>query len=392
MVLSQSLYDELALWFVTQHAVSGYQSLMAFFNSAGDALNASPEDWQQLGIHKAHAPKLKQWQQESPFRQQFDQAIKQLNPQVDRILRISDPEYPQQLKQIDDPPPVLFVRGNTHALTQPQIAMVGSRKPSPAGIKIAYQFAQTLSDNGFWITSGLAYGIDSEAHRGALQAGQGRTIAVLGTGINLCYPASHQHLYQQIIQSGGAIISELTPNAPAKDYHFPKRNRIVSGLSLATLVVEAALKSGSLITARMALEQNRQVFAIPGHIYSEQSKGCHQLIREGALLIDDPVQIIEELDLPKRWQSQAQALSVEQPAPQHVNTSAAVSDSMPGLNIPAHLQATYHLLDWVGQSMDDLIERTTLDIPLLTSQLMELELLGFIVQQGGLYLRCRLSG
>jgi DNA processing protein len=389
MVLSQSLYDELALWFVTQHAVSGYQSLMAFFHSASDALKASPEDWKKLGIHKAHPPKLQQWQQESPFRQQFDQAIKQLNPQVDRILRISDAAYPQQLKQIDDPPPILFVRGNEQVLTQPQIAMVGSRKPSPAGAKIAHQFAQILSEHGFWITSGLAYGIDSEAHAGALQAGQGRTIAVLGTGINLCYPASHQHLYQQIIQAGGAIISELTPNSPAKDYHFPKRNRIVSGLSLATLVVEAALKSGSLITARSALEQNRQVFAIPGHIYNEQSKGCHQLIREGALLIDDPLQIIEELDLPKRWQFQAQK---DQIPTQNVNTNTVSSDSIQSLNIPAHLQATYHLLDWVGQSMDDLVERSQLDIATLGSQLMELELFGFIVQQGGLFLRCRLSG
>ncbi len=391
MVLSQDVYDELALWFVTQHAVSGYQSLMAFFNTASDALKASPADWQQLGIHKAHPPKLQQWQQESPFRQQFDQAIKQLNPQVDRILRLSDPEYPQQLKQIDDPPPILFVRGNAQVLTQPQIAMVGSRKPSPGGAKIAHLFAQTLSEHGFWITSGLAHGIDSEAHRGALQAGQGRTIAVLGTGINLCYPSSHQSLYQQIIQAGGAIISEFTPNAPAKDYHFPKRNRIVSGLSLATLVVEAALKSGSLITARSALEQNRQVFAIPGHIYSEQSKGCHQLIREGALLIDDPVQIIEELDLPKRWQSQVQLLQRDQIPTQNVNTTPVNSDTIPNLNIPAHLQATYHLLDWVGQSLDDLVERSSQDIPTLTSQLMELELFGFIVQQGGLYLRCRLS-
>lgn len=388
MVLSQALYDELALWFVTQHAVGGYQSLMAFFNSAGNALKARPEDWQQLGIHKAHPPKLQQWQQDSPFRQQFDLALKQLNPQVDRILRISDPEYPQQLKQIADPPPLLFVRGNEQALTQPQIAMVGSRKPSPAGAKIAYQFAQVLSEHGFWITSGLAYGIDSEAHRGALQAGQGRTIAVLGTGINLCYPSSHQNLYQQIIQTGGAIISEFTPGSPAKDYHFPKRNRIVSGLSLATLVVEAALKSGSLITARSALEQNRQVFAIPGHIYNEQSKGCHQLIREGATLVDEPAQIIEELDLPKRWQFQAQK---DQNIAQNVNTSSATSDNMPHLHIPAHLQATYHLLDWVGQSLDDLLERSPLDIAALSSQLMELELLGFIVQQGGLYLRCRLA-
>lgn len=388
MLLSQSLYDELALWFVTQHAVGGYQSLMAFFHSAGDALKASPADWQQLGIHKAHPPKLQQWQQDSPFRQQFDQALKQLNPQIDHILRINDPDYPQQLMQIADPPPILFVRGNPQVLTQPQVAMVGSRKPSQAGAKIAYQFAQVLSDNGFWITSGLAYGIDSEAHKGALHAGLGRTIAVLGTGINLCYPAAHQQLYQQIIQTGGAIISEFTPNYPAKDYHFPRRNRIVSGLSLATLVVEAALKSGSLITARSALEQNRQVFAIPGHIYNEQSKGCHQLIREGATLIDDPLQIIEELDLPKRWHFQAQKPELTS---QNVNTSSAISDNMQGLNIPAHLQATYQLLDWVGQTLDDIIERSSLDIPSLSSQLMELELLGFIVQQGGFYLRCRLA-
>lgn len=390
-MFSQQLLDELALWFVTQHAVSGYQSLMAHFNNAADALNATPERWQQLGIHKAHPAKLKSWQQDPAFRQQFDAAMQQLNPAVDSIILLNDPEYPKQLKQIADPPPLLYIRGNVHALTQPQIAIVGSRKPSPTGAKIAHQFAQILTENGFWVTSGLAYGIDSEAHRGALHAGLGRTIAVLGTGINICYPSSHQHLYQQIIHTGGAIISEFTPNCPAKDYHFPKRNRIVSGLSLGTLVVEAALKSGSLITARSALEQNRQVFAIPGHIYNEQSRGCHQLIREGAILVDDPIQIIEELALPKQWQHTQNFEQKDLSGAQIVNTVSKTSDTITSLDIPLHLQATYHVLDWVGQNMDDLVALTQLDIATLSSYLMEMELLGLVVQQGGLYQRCRIS-
>lgn len=374
VALSQIVLDELALWYVTQHALSAYNTLIQYFGSTSQALAASPEQWKALKLHHSHYKRLQDWQQGSSFRHGFDQLLQQINPQIDHILRLQDQNYPEHLKQIADPPPFLFVRGNPLALTQPQIAMVGSRKPSPTGSKIAYQFAQTLAEQGFWISSGLAYGIDAAAHQGALQAGNGHTIAVLGTGVNLCYPSSHQGLYQHILEQGGCILSEFLPNSPPREFHFPRRNRIVSGLSLGVLVVEAALPSGSLITAQCALEQNRQVFAIPGPIYSEQSRGCHQLIRDGAILVDDPQQIIDELDLPRQWQANSQIVTPAEPQT---------------LEVPAHLQPLYQKLDWVGQHMDDLIEHSKLDIATLSSQLMELELLGLLVQQGGRYLRCR---
>ncbi len=418
---SQQTLDELALWFVVQHSVSAYNALTDYFGHATHALRASTHDWQQLGLHHAHPKKLTQWQQEPTLAANFELAIKALNHPHDHVLRIHDICYPKQLKHIADPPPFLFVRGNIQVLSQPQIAIVGSRKTSQTGHQVAEQFALALAQQGFYITSGLAHGIDASAHRGALQAGQGQTLAVMGTGVNLCYPTANQGLYRQIVEAGGAVVSEFMPNTPAREYHFPRRNRIVSGLSLGVLVVEAALKSGSLITAQTALEQNRQVFAIPGHIYNEHSRGCHQLIRDGAMLVDEPQQIVDELDLPRRWQQQADAdtqlVSVaangsipndrtSNETPHQINqinsktdksntsnatavTKTAINTTASSLAIPQHLQPLYQALDWVGISLDSLVDSLNIDIATLTSQLMEMELLGFAVQQGGLYQRCR---
>lgn len=421
---SQQTLDELALWFVVQHSVSAYNALTDYFGHATHALRASAHDWQKLGLHHAHPKKLTQWQQEPTLAANFELAINALNQPQDHVLRLSDINYPKQLKHIADPPPFLFVRGNIHTLSQPQIAIVGSRKTSQTGHQIAEQFALALAQQGFYITSGLAHGIDASAHRGALLAEQGQTLAVMGTGVNLCYPTANSGLYRQIVESGGAVVSEFMPNTPAREYHFPRRNRIVSGLSLGVLVVEAALKSGSLITAQTALEQNRQVFAIPGHIYNEHSRGCHQLIRDGAMLVDEPQQIVDELDLPRRWQQQADADTALIPtAPednirttktdtqtvilnttltdsiatqpsdsvkptQTIENSAAMSAAS-SLAIPEHLQPLYQALDWVGISLDRLVDSVNMDIATLTSQLMEMELLGYAVQQGGLYQRCR---
>ena len=421
---SQQTLDELALWFVVQHSVSAYNALTDYFGHATQALRASAHDWQQLGLHHAHPKKLTQWQQEPTLAANFELAIKALNHPHDHVLRIHDICYPKQLKHIADPPPFLFVRGNIQVLSQPQIAIVGSRKTSQTGHQVAEQFALALAQQGFYITSGLAHGIDASAHRGALQAGQDQTLAVMGTGVNLCYPTANQGLYRQIVEAGGAIVSEFMPNTPAREYHFPRRNRIVSGLSLGVLVVEAALKSGSLITAQTALEQNRQVFAIPGHIYNEHSRGCHQLIRDGAMLVDEPQQIVDELDLPRRWQQQADADTqlvsiapddnirankadtqtatlnktltdkVDTHPDRSVKHTQAIEKTTPisapsSLAIPEHLQPLYQALDWVGISLDSLVDSLNIDIATLTSQLMEMELLGFAVQQGGLYQRCR---
>lgn len=201
--------------------------------------------------------------------------------------------YPPLLKQIHDPPPVLFVRGDPAALSLPQLAVVGSRNPSPPGERTAREFAAALCREGLAITSGLALGIDAAGHGGAL-AGGGVTVAVLGTGPDRVYPARHRQLARDIVQSG-ALVSELPPGTPMSPGHFPRRNRIISGLSLGVLVVEAAAQSGSLITARLALEQGREVFAMPGSIHNPLAKGCNALIRQGAKLVETVADVLEEL-------------------------------------------------------------------------------------------------
>ena len=274
--------------------------------------------------------------------------------------------------------PFLFVRGAIECLIQPQLAMVGSRKPTPSGAQIARQFAAALAEQGLWITSGLAHGIDTEAHMGALSVSGGRTIAVLGTGIEVCYPDNQRFLYDRIVAEGGAIVSEFLPDTTPRPYYFPRRNRIVSGLALGTLVVEAALKSGSLITARLAAEQGRLVFALPGHIQNPQAEGCHHLIREGAILVDRPAQVLEDLQLPRRWQAAAQD------AEQAQKVSEASSHS-----IPIELQPLMQYLDWTAQDIDTLVESSGWEVAPLSAALMQLELLGHVVQSGGRYQRCR---
>jgi DNA processing protein len=193
-----------------------------------------------------------------------------------------DSEYPALLKEIHDPPPVLYAMGDLSSFQQPMVAMVGSRKPSVTGSETAWRFAFELAAKNITIVSGLALGIDAQAHSGCLEA-KGKTIAVMGTGIDCIYPRRHVGLAAKICENG-LILSELPLQSPPIAGHFPRRNRIISGLSLATLVVEAAIKSGSLITARLACEQNRDVLAIPSSIYNPQAKGCHHLLQHVAMM------------------------------------------------------------------------------------------------------------
>lgn len=218
--------------------------------------------------------------------------------QQDTIITYQDPRYPRLLKEIADPPLVLYVRGCVQMLSALQIAMIGTRHPSTVGTETATSFAKALAAKGFIITSGLASGIDSACHKGALEVGGG-TIAVMGTGFNQIYPRANKNLAELIIHQG-ALVSEFPLNTPPSSWNFPRRNRIISGLSVGVLVVEAAARSGSLITARHALEQNREVFAIPGSIHHPLSRGCHQLIRQGAKLVESAEDITEELPLSLR--------------------------------------------------------------------------------------------
>ena len=212
------------------------------------------------------------------------------------ILDLDHPEYPVLLKAIPDPPGVLFVKGSLKSLSELQLAMVGSRAASQYGLDNAFQFAKQLAEYGIGITSGLALGIDGRAHEGAL-AGKGFTVAVLGSGLLELYPKEHQRLADKILDQGGALISECPLRLPPSKITFPRRNRIISGLALGVLVVEAAEKSGSLITARVALEQGRDVFAIPGSIHDPRSRGSHGLLRQGAILVESMADILRECQL-----------------------------------------------------------------------------------------------
>lgn len=285
------------------------------------------------------------------------------------IVTLDDPLYPEPLKQIADPPPVLFVRGDPALLSWPQIAVVGSRNPSALGKETASQFAKALSAHGFVISSGLALGIDAAGHEGALQ-GQGFTVAVVGTGPDRIYPAANKNLAMRIVEQG-AIVTELPPGTPAKAHHFPRRNRIISGLCRGLLVVEAARESGSLITARLALEQNREVFAIPGSIHNPLARGCNALIREGAKLVETVQDILEELN---------------QYYQEDMNCAPQPEQSM----LDLEQQTLLNLVMYDPTSIDHLVEKTGKSVEMIASMLLILELNGYIsAVAGGCYTRIK---
>ena len=208
------------------------------------------------------------------------------------LLSINHPDYPARLREISSPPPLLFVQGDVNLLNKAQIAMVGSRNPTPSGEDIAYQFAKAFSHSGLVVTSGLALGIDAACHEGVIST-NGETIAVMGTGPDMIYPKRHNSLAKKILEKG-CLVTEFPTGVTPIAMNFPRRNRIISGLSLGVVVVEAAYASGSLVTAKYALEQNREVFAIPGSIHNPLSRGCHLLIKQGAKLVETVEDVLEE--------------------------------------------------------------------------------------------------
>ena len=227
------------------------------------------------------------------------------------LLTLADAAYPQILLATIDPPPVLFAVGRVELLNRPSIAIVGSRNATRQGSENAHAFAQALAQSGLTVVSGLALGIDAAAHRGALAAdSDASTIAIVGTGVDVTYPASNRALTQEV-RKRGVVISEFTLRTPAIAHNFPRRNRIIAGITRGTLVVEAALRSGSLITARLAIENGREVFAIPGSIHSPLAKGCHRLLREGAKLVESAQDVLEELGLARRAAAETSDTPVE---------------------------------------------------------------------------------
>jgi DNA processing protein len=292
------------------------------------------------------------------------------------LIRLDDPEYPALLRQTQRPPTVLFVHGDPRVLSRPQIAIVGTRHPTASGRETAREFGAHLARSGLVVTSGLARGVDGEAHEGALQAGA-LSVAVMGTGLNRIYPACHAALAHQIAEMG-ALVSELPPDTPVLAKNFPSRNRIISGLSLGVLVVEAALRSGSLITARLAAEQGREVFAIPGSIHSPMAKGCHALIRQGAKLVETGDDVLEELG--------PLALAAATLEQHSATDSGEASRDSPALDLEYQM-----MLEQIGSelvSVDALVQRCGLTAEVVSSMLLILELQGHVAAEpGGRYSR-----
>ena len=302
------------------------------------------------------------------IRTQIDATLEWCKHTGNQVLTFADAHYPSSLLTIADPPPVLYVKGRAELLNRKTIAMVGSRNATLQGIQNARRFAHVLSTAGLTVVSGLALGIDGAAHEGALSevTTEGSTIAVTGTGLDLVYPAKHRELAHQIAVHG-CLVSEYPLGTPGIASNFPRRNRIISGLSQGVLVVEAAAQSGSLITACSALEQGRDVFAIPGSIHSPLSKGCHQLIRQGAKLVESAQDILEEIHI-QNFPLKGKF------SPPHVDVNAAVNSVNPSAMTIQLLHAAGH--DPV--SVDELAARTTMTMAEVQASLLELELEGRI--------------
>ena len=366
---NHSSFETLADWLTLLHAPRlGACTLLKLLDHYGSpgAVIASSEKL---------APALRDYLK-SPNKKAIERDLEWLEAKNSRhILCIDSPLYPSLLRTISDPPPILFIAGDLTCLNQPQLAIVGSRNPTAGGCGHAQAFAEDLTRAGLMVTSGLALGIDTAAHRGALQAG-GKTIAVTGNGLDSIYPTRNKELAGEIAQHG-AIVSEFPPGTPPLAANFPRRNRIISGLSVGTLVIEAAIRSGSLITARLAAEQGREVFAIPGSINNPMAKGCHRLIRDGAALVETSADIIAELG------SLLGSLNEVRNTPNHIN-----SENKQEIDKNVQTHPLFEHLDHDPVDIDTLVERSGLTAEQVSAILLALELHGSIeALPGGRYCR-----
>ena len=343
--------------------------LVQRYGSAEAALAAGRSGWSAVGVPRATWDAL-----EALDPQQIDADLAWCSEPRRGLIPVTDPRFPQHLREIASCPPALFYRGDADLLRLPQIAIVGSRNATPQGLETALGFAAELARRGLTITSGLALGVDGEAHRGALSA-QGHTIAVCATGLDRVYPSRHRALAGEIDRLG-LLVSEFAPGTAPRRDHFPRRNRVISGLSLGVLVVEAAQESGSLITARLGAEQGREVFAIPGSIHNVMARGCHRLIRQGAKLVETVDDILEEIG--------SQVGEWLRAAP---DQPAAAPES-------AHRHQ--RLLDALGdgpRAVDELVGPSGMSIDQLGAALLELEVEGRIATAaGGRVMRVRGTG
>ena len=365
-------YEPLLRLLLSGAGTRALQRLLEAHGSAEAVLRVGTDGWRAHGLDTATCQRIRM-----PDRAVMERSLSWLREPSRSLIAWSDPAYPPQLRECPQPPAALFVAGDASLLWRPAIAVVGSRAATAGGRANATTFAGAFSRVGLSVVSGLAAGIDACAHAAALEC-EGITVAVLGTGPDIAYPRSHRAL-MEAIERTGAVVSEHPPGTPPLRAHFPSRNRIVAGLSLATLVVEAALRSGALVSARLAAEAGREVFALPGSIHNPMARGCHRLIRDGASLVETPEEILASL---------APQLAGMVARLRKELSAAADGDGKRG---PGRPPPCYNILwDALGHDptcMDELVLRTGLTAAQASSMLLAMELEGYVVAEHGRYSR-----
>ena len=369
---------DLESYLLLYHALESHASrmhrLLAIAGSARGALELPTDSLQQLKLENEIVKRIRTARDsDSRARQALEQTLAWIQRDEHSLVLFDDHRYPALLRELPDPPPVLFVRGDPGVFCQPCIALVGSRNCSRYGRDLAGRISADLGRAGFTVVSGLASGIDTAAHMASVTQDK-PTIAVLGNGLNTIYPKANAELATEISHGAGkgAVISEFPLHSPPDAFHFPQRNRIISGLSLAVCVIEATLRSGSLITARLALEQGLHVFAVPGSVNTPGSRGCHSLLRQGATLAENAADIIEQLAPMVQGQLELQAKDIPE---------NAVSDKAE--SVPNGCTDVLRLIADDGVTSDALLSHSQLALPTLNLKLLQLELSGHICKQGG---------
>ncbi|MFT6402684.1 MAG: DNA processing protein [Pseudohongiellaceae bacterium] len=356
-----------------------FSKLLSVFGDLTSILSSTSQEFVSQGVNPGLLNEFNRARRMANSNSEVQKALDWSAKDGNFIVCYEDSRYPQRLKEIDHAPTLLYVKGNPDLLSTNQIAIVGSRRASPYGLSNAFQLAKEASAVQLYVTSGLATGIDRRAHEGALND-TGRTIAVIGTGIEGCYPTKNYGVKQEI-ESNGAVVSEFALGSPPLAHHFPRRNRIITGLSLGVLVIEAAARSGSLVSARLAMEQNREVFAVPGLISNPQSAGCHQLIRQGAKLVESMADILEEF--PHLDTNGADQITKASKNPASIDTdrqNAALNDPTQK-KILRSLKSQPCLLDTLALE-------TNIEINELIESLLLLESRGTISLESGRYHYC----
>ncbi|WP_250482882.1 DNA-processing protein DprA [Caballeronia sp. GaOx3] len=379
--------DELRAWLRLAHAKGlrplALRTLLGAFGGPLEVLSESFASLAEIADARAAEAVLAPPEEIEgvPFDDYIEAAFAWASEPGNHILTLADPTYPQALLTMPDPPPLLYAKGRLELLQARAVAIVGSRHASPQGLEDARRFARVLSDAGLAVVSGLALGIDASAHRGALEGATG-TVSVIGTGADLVYPAAHHTLAHEIAREG-AMLSEWPLGTPARSANFPQRNRLIAGMSGGVLIVEAAMRSGSLITARLANEMGRDVFAIPGSIHAPLSQGCHRLLKQGAKLVETPEDVLEEFGFsPATARAASTAARRARPRAVSASWASARSDEAESA-IDGDASRVLDALGHAPATLEILSMRTDLDGAALQGALLQLELSGRVAALAG---------